>query len=208
METDLQLLAAWREGDREAGGELFERHIRSLYRFFSTKVANGIDDLIQVTLTACVANRDKIREGASFRAYLFAIASNELYDELRRRVRDRRFHPGVSSLCDLGPSPSSIVARNAQQKLLAKALPRIPLDLQITIELYYWEELSGPELAVALAIPEGTVRSRLRRAREALRDQMKQISTSPKTLQSTVDDLDTWASSLRDCVAERPTPVR
>lgn len=204
----MDLLAAWRDGDRDAGSELFERHIRSLYRFFATKVTSGVEDLIQLTFTACVASRDKIREGASFRAYLFAIARNELYDDIRRRVRDREIDPGVSSLCDLGPSPSSIVAHNAEQQLLARALPRIPLELQVAIELYYWEELSGPELSVALGIPEGTVRSRLRRAREALREQMEKLATSPAILQSTVDDLQTWAASLRDCISVRSASER
>ncbi len=205
MPTDIELLEAWRAGDRGAGGELFERHVRALYRFFTTKVAGGVDDLIQRVFTACVASRDRIREGASFRAYLFAVARNELYDHYRANKRNNDLDFGVSSLCDLGPTPSSIVARKAEQELLARALQRIPLELQLAIELFYWEELSGPELAVVLGIPEGTVRSRLRRAREALKEQMTALASSPDTLQSTLDDLDTWAASLQECLPARDT---
>ena len=63
---------------------------------------------------------------------------------------------------------SAEAAQHEEQRLLLEALRRIPLDLQIAIELHYWEGMSGPDLAQVLDIPEGTVRSRLRRAREPL----------------------------------------
>jgi RNA polymerase sigma-70 factor (ECF subfamily) len=200
MESDVDLLEAWRAGDREAGGRLFERYIRSLYRFFASKIADGVEDLIQRTLAACVEHRDRLREGASFRGFLFAVARNELHDAFRARSRDRASDFSVSSLCDLGTSPRSLVARRGEHRLLAQALQRIPLDLQLAVELHYWEGLTGPELAVALAIPEGTVRSRLRRAVEALRAEIERLADSPDLRASTLDGLDSWASSLRDCV--------
>ncbi|MEZ4372915.1 MAG: sigma-70 family RNA polymerase sigma factor [Polyangiaceae bacterium] len=53
---------------------------------------------------------------------------------------------------------------SARSNRLVEALQRLPLDLQMAIELYYWEELSVAELAEALEIPAGTVKSRLHRA--------------------------------------------
>jgi len=200
MQTDIELLDAWRAGDNAAGSQLFERYVRSLYRFFATKVSGGVDDLIQRVFTACVDSRERIH-GGSFRAYLFAVARNELYDHWRGQKRNANLDFSVSSLVDLGPTPSSIVARKAEQELLARALQRIPMELQLAIELYYWEEMSGPELSVALDIPEGTVRSRLRRAREALKETMAELATSTATLQSTIDGLDTWAAGLQACIA-------
>lgn len=198
---DGELLEAWRAGDRAAGSALFERHIRALYRFFSTKAPDNVDDLIQKTFTACVGAKDRIREGGSFRVYVFRVARNELYDYWRSRKRDRQLDFNVSSLHDLGPSPSSIVARKAEHRLLAEALRRIPLELQLATQLFYWEGLSGPELAEVLGIPEGTVRSRLRRAREALEAEMRRLADNPDTLRSTVDDLEAWTRSLAGCVA-------
>ena len=52
------------------------------------------------------------------------------------------------------------------------ALNGLPLDLQIALELYYWEELSVVEVAAVLEVPEGTVKSRLHRARQLLREQL------------------------------------
>ena len=56
--------------------------------------------------------------------------------------------------------------------------------------------MTGPELAEVLAIPEGTVRSRLRRAQEALETAMTELAEDPETLASTRAGLDKWAASL------------
>jgi RNA polymerase sigma-70 factor (ECF subfamily) len=201
MAADAELLAAWRAGDAAAGEDLFTRHFDALYRFFRNKADDGIDDLIQATFLAAVASRDAFRGDASFRSYLFAIARNELYAHWRRRARrDAEADIGELSVEDLGTRPSGVLARHREQQLLLRALRAIPLDLQLVVELHYWEELTGPELAVALEVPEGTARSRLRRAREALEAAMRRLADDPATLASSIGDLDRWASSLRACV--------
>jgi RNA polymerase sigma-70 factor (ECF subfamily) len=200
--TDRELLDAWRGGDAAAGSELFDRHFAELYRFFSNKVEDGIDDLIQQTFLACVESRDRFRGGSSFRTYLFTIARHELYAHWRKRRDRATVDLGEVSVQDLATSPSGVLVKHAEQKLLLRALRAIPLDLQIALELHYWEELSGPELAEVLEIPEGTVRSRLRRAREALEAKLTELAdaTDPGTLTSSLSGLDKWAKSLRACV--------
>ena len=58
---------------------------------------------------------------------------------------------------------------------MGEALRRIPLELQVALELYYWEGMAGPELAAALDLPEGTVRTRLRRGRQLVREQLTEL---------------------------------
>ena len=74
---------------------------------------------------------------------------------------------------DLGTSPSKVVEAQRENKLLFEALRRLPVDLQVTLELFYGEELDGAELATILDIPVGTVKSRLRRGKELLRKHME-----------------------------------
>jgi len=105
----------------------------------------------------------------------------------------------VSSIMDLTPRPSRVVAERREQQLLLAALRAIPVDLQIAVELYYWEGLSGSELAAVLDVPEGTVRSRLRRAREALAARMVELAESREVADAALVDFDSWARSLRDC---------
>jgi RNA polymerase sigma factor (sigma-70 family) len=61
-------------------------------------------------------------------------------------------------------------------QLLYAALQGLPLDFQISLELFYWEELTAAEIGVVLGVPEGTVRSRLRRARELLGERLKALA--------------------------------
>lgn len=174
MQADHELLQAWRQGDEAAGGALLSRHFASLYRFFRNKVGHSADDLIQVTMLAVVKSRDGFRGDCSFRAYLFVVARHELYRHLRRNARDKRdFDPGVSSIQDLRPSPSAIAGAKVEQSLLRDALRCIPVQLQVALELHYWEELTMVELAAALQAPLGTVKSRLRRGRQALEIELK-----------------------------------
>lgn len=195
--SDTDLLVAWREGDRGAGEELFARHFDTIYRFFSRKVADDVSDLVQRTFLSCVESRDAIRDDGSVRPYLFAIARNQLYQHFRDRQKNQRLDFSVSSLQDLGESPSAAVARRGDHALLVQALQQIPLELQLVIELHYWEGLSGAEVAMALEVPEGTVRSRLRRALEQLRATIAALSGSAAARWATVQSFDEWARSVR-----------
>lgn len=197
--SDETLLARWREGDKGAGDQLVRRHFDALFVFFRTKVESGHDDLIQSTFLAVVRGHEKFRGESSFRTFLFAIARNELLRSFRNKRRDRLvFDPNQESTHDLNPGPSTLVTHKAQQRLLLEALRRIPLDLQIALELHYWEALTTRELAAVLDIAHGTVKSRLRRAREALEVEMTKIAKRPDQIASTMSDLDAWAREIRD----------
>lgn len=197
---DFELLDRWRAGDAAAGNQLFERHFDSLYRFLSRKIDGDAADLVQRTLLGCVEARDRFRGEASFRTFLFAIARNELYGYWRQRKKRNDLDFSVSSLEDLGPTPSRVVAKRREHVLLLEALKSIPLDLQIAVELHYWEGLRGPELARVLEIPEGTVRSRVRRAKEALREKMMELAGAAQRF--TVEDIESSMATLGPVVVK------
>ena len=204
MESDRDLLQRWRTGDRAAGNVLFKRHFESVYRFFRNKVDQGVEDLVQRTFTACVEGRDRFREEASLRTYLFAIAHNLLLEHIRRRGRPgAAVDPDVASIVDLGASPTSILAARAEENLLVQALRRVPMASQVILELFYWEQFTGAELGVFLGVPEDTARSRLRRARQQLEAALTQLRAAPALVSSTLENLDGWAAGLRVQLAAR-----
>lgn len=197
--SDLDLLEAWRQGDRAAGEILFERHFQRIYRFFRTKLDEGAEDLTQRTFLACLEGVDRFRRHSSLRTYLFGIARRQLLMHYRKRgYEERLIEAGSVSAIDLGASPGTVMAAQQEQQLLLRALESIPVTLQITLELYYWEGLSTPELAAVLEIPEGTVRGRLTRARKLLAIAIPQLATQAEVADRTVSQLDHWAESLRD----------
>lgn len=171
MVSDESLLQAWRAGDSRAANELLDRYFPAMLRFFRSKLGDDVEDLIQRTFLDCVESHQRV--DANFRAYLFGIARNRLIDHLRRRQRSPAPADLTSrSVADLGTSPSQLAVRSERQRRLQDALRHLPLDFQITVELAYWEGLSGPEIAAVTAVNEATVRSRLTRARSLLRERM------------------------------------
>lgn len=193
---DAALLEAWRRGDGQAGQAFFERHYDALHRFFDNKTSGETADLVQETLEACVAGRDRIRSDHSVRGYLFGIAYNVLrrYFE-RQRVAGERFDPDAQSVADLGAGPGTLAARGEAQRHLLAALRLIPLNHQVVLELFYWEEMTSAAIAEALDEPHGTVRTRLRRARALLRDAMQSLHSGETEVLDA--DLDGWAAEIR-----------
>lgn len=200
--TDAELLRAWHGGggggDRSAGEALFERHYESVSRFFRNKVAEPAD-LVQRTFLACLENIDRFRGDASFRTFLFAIATNVLRKHYRANAGPRgKVDLGSVSIEALEPSPSRIVANTHEKRLLLRALRRLTMDQQILLELYYWEQMKITELAAILELPIGTVKTRMRTARRQLEEHIEVLAAAPGLVNSTVTRLDEWARQLRD----------
>jgi RNA polymerase sigma factor (sigma-70 family) len=179
MGDDDELLAAWRAGDRRAGDALVGRWFEPICRFFRSKLGDDIEDLIQRTFLDCLESRDRLRQ-PSFRSFLFAVARNRLFDELRRELRRPVDQLGSISMADVATRPSERVARAETRDVVLRAMRTLPVDFQIALELAYWEDLTGVEIASILGISEHTVRSRLSRARRMLRAQVQELAAVPE----------------------------
>ncbi|TNF32188.1 MAG: sigma-70 family RNA polymerase sigma factor, partial [Deltaproteobacteria bacterium] len=201
MQNDSDLFRRWADGDRDAGASLVERHYGAIERFFATKAtASAVDDLVQQTFLACAEGAARYRGDASFRAFLFGVARNILCEHIRRRARDgQRGTPDLcsQSLVDLSPGISTVVSREAAHRQLVLALQRIPLDLQTLLELYYWEEMSVDELSQVVSVPAGTVKSRLFRAREQLREVLDALPGSADARDGARTLLRRWLADVR-----------
>ncbi len=196
---DHTLLLRWGEGDRGAGSQLLERHFSSLHRFFGNKVSglHDVEDLVQQTLMACVAARDRFRRDASFRSFLFAIARNTLLKHLRDRRATESFDASDVSVAACGMGPSSVAHAKREQRLLLRALRHISVDSQVVLEMFYWEPMTAKEIAEVLGETLPAVRGRLRKARLQLHEALQALASDREEYQSTADGLDHWAKSLR-----------
>ena len=203
-EEESALVAAWRDGDRAAGQRLFTCYYDPVARFFFNKVGDPGHDLVQRTFLACLESLPRFRGECSFRSYLFAIA----YRQLCRYFRDLKgehVDMTVSSACALDPSASAILVEREEMRLFLAGLRELPVDMQVALELYYWEQCSVAEIAAVLEIAEGTVKSRLRRGRELLRAAIELLAVRGDLAASTFNGLESWAQAIRNRVERVPT---
>jgi RNA polymerase sigma-70 factor, ECF subfamily len=184
---DHVLLESWRRGDSRAGAALLQRYSALVARFFQSKLGDDIDDLVQQTFTDVVRARDTVSP-SGFRAYLLAVARHRLVDQLRRKSsRPESFDVASVSVEDLRTSVSQRLARDERRAAMLTAVRSLSIEFQMVLELTYWEDLSGAEIAVVLGVSPHTVRSRLSRARAALRgvlrpDELVNASITPAAL--------------------------
>ena len=205
MNDDLELARRWREGDAQAGQELFELHYDAIECFFRNKVSSELEDLLQKTFLICVEKRDAFQGRSNFRTYLFGIAYNVLRNHYRAAKRHReRVDFLTQSVADLAPGVSTFIRGNEEKSLLLSALRQIPFDYQVILELYYWEEFDGNTIAQVLDLPPGTVRSRIRLGKEQLRKALEELSRSEASLRETLSHLDDWVRELRGQLLENP----
>jgi RNA polymerase sigma factor (sigma-70 family) len=202
---DGELLSAWQAGDAAAGETFVDRHFDAITRFFRNKVCSEDDvaELVGQTFLGCTAGKDRWRGEAGARPFLYAIAGNVLRKYIRGRYKRKHEELDFAAVCVQdcdGASPSSIVAHKREARSLAQALREIPVDDQIVLELMYFEGLSGSELAALLGVPEGTVRGRIARGRQRLRERVAALlaaGAEAPALDVSPEHLDAWARELR-----------
>lgn len=204
-DPDLDDLVAWQNGDNHAGNRLLTKYTPLVYRFFDRKIAEDVSDLVQVTFEACIKAKDGFEGRSTFRTFLYGIAANKFKEHLRARRKgiNNPVDFSVTSLADLGLTPTQWMADEQQSRLILEGMRRISFEHQLLLELYFWEKLTGPELAELYACPEDTVRGRIRAARKALVKVLGQIESDPVALASTTHDLDDHISALRDAALGR-----
>jgi RNA polymerase sigma factor (sigma-70 family) len=187
MKSDVDLLGDWAGGSRAAGDDLIDRHFALVHRFFRNKVGSELEDLVQQTFLGCVEARTRYQGHASFKTFLLAIARNQLFMHYRKQRRTA-LDVELTSVHDLNTSPSGVVARREQEKLLAEALRRVPLAGQVVLELFYWEGMDMGEVACVLNVPLNTAYSRVHRARAALREKLEELA--PDFVARVIDELE------------------
>jgi RNA polymerase sigma-70 factor (ECF subfamily) len=148
---------------------LIEQQIPRLRRYALalTRNRDRADDLVQDTLGRALAKEQFWQPGTNIRAWLFTIMHNQNVNNVRRYIRD-------SAELDIGqisPTLTATTDPTVTRKMfeLERALAQLPLEQHQVILLVGLEGMSYEDTAGILTIPVGTVRSRLSRARDALR---------------------------------------
>ena len=200
---DSELVLAYRSGDKRAGEHLVERYYGKVLSFCRSKAPAKATDVTQKSFLACFERLEHLRDPAVFRNFLFGVVCNQLRKHYQdARVEGDRIDFGTVSSVDLDPTPSGVIAAQAEQRLLLEGLRRIPLDYQLVLELFYWEEMRASDIAEVLEVPVGTIKTRIRRGRVLLEQALAELDAPGIVLESTVNDLGSWAQGLRNTLAK------
>lgn len=179
-ETDERLLIRLRDGERDVFGTLVRRYERELFGYLRRYLGDDdlADDVFQNTFVQVYLKIKQYEPGRPARPWLYAIATNQAIDALRRRNRraDQRADAATTNdedgtprpLFELlpapGEEPGESAARDEQRELVRAAVDRLPDLLRQVVILAYFQGMKYRDVAEALDIPVGTVKSRLHAA--------------------------------------------
>ena len=193
--SDEQLMQRAAQGSDRAFEELYNRHARRLKGFFVRRLGNDADlaaDFMHDTFLRLYSARETYREGRGFRPWLYTIAYNLIKNHFRnqlaivreeearpgaRRFSDEKVRPGASRFSDEKADDTDIeleMDTATFRDALHKALKILPEPYAMLFSLHYEEELTVPQIAQITELPEGTVKSRLHKAMNFIKKELKQ----------------------------------
>lgn len=193
---DETLVAQARSGDRAAFGELVRRHQDAVYRVVrrtSRVDAARAEDLAQETFLRAFQALDRFRGDSPFIHWLFRIATNLTINRvttvaarterkavsLDAPIRSMNGDKTIDPADRHAPAPGAELERHELKSALGEALDRLPEEFRAAVVLRDVEGLEYDSIAEVLNVPIGTVRSRIHRGREALRDIVTRIYGVP-----------------------------
>ncbi|MDK2855892.1 MAG: polymerase sigma-70 factor, subfamily [Bacillota bacterium] len=181
MVPDEVLVKECRRGSREAFAVLVERYQAKIYNLTYRLLGNADDaeELTQEAFCRAFAKLGEFRGEAAFSTWLYRIAHNLCLDELRRRQRrpvlslsEHEMRRYLEEVPGENPEAAELCVRRAVLGRLQEVLATLPPDQRTVLVLRDVQDLSYEEIAQIIGCSLGTVKSRLNRARRALRDKL------------------------------------
>jgi len=175
---DGELLERYRQGERRAFETLVERYHRELFNFLFhlTRDANLAEDAFQETFLQVHRSAAAFDTSRPLKPWLFTIAANKARDALRQRMRQQAApldavvggNDQGATYADLMPadipSPDSSLLNLQTRQAVDKIVAAMPENLRVVLLLCYFQEMPYQDIADALGVPLGTVKSRLHAA--------------------------------------------
>jgi RNA polymerase sigma-70 factor (ECF subfamily) len=184
-DSDAALVAQAAQGDPDAYDRLFRRHYDRLFHFALRLEGNraNAEDIAQTAFVRAYESLGRLRDGQAFLKFLYRIVVNLVRD----RAKSAQRKPWIGFLdlwrsqnnateqaepvefADSALNPERMVVLSEEQHALLNAIADLPLEFREALILHHIQQLDLHQIADVLGIPEGTVKSRLARARQRLR---------------------------------------
>lgn len=172
MNKEQDILRRAQQGDSEAFRQLVEAYQTQVYRLALRMCgADGADDVTQDAFVAAWRVLPNFRSDCRFSTWLYRLTTNAAIDYLRREKRHRTAGDIAElELPDDAPTMQELSERAETQSRVRRALSRLSDEHRQVLLLRYMQELDYGEIAAALEVSEGTVKSRINRAKARLRE--------------------------------------
>ena len=168
---DEYLAAAARVGDREAFGRLAERWQPRLLRHAYRLIGDGeaARDIVQDAWADIAKGLPSLMDASVFPAWAYRIVTRRAADSIRKAQRRRRTSDAFAAEPAVEAHSAAVMEQSINAAPLSAAIAALPPDQRVVIALFYQDEFSVAEIAAALEVPAGTVKTRLMHARKKLR---------------------------------------
>ncbi|MBS4201645.1 RNA polymerase sigma factor SigW [Bacillus sp. FJAT-49732] len=174
------------KGDQEAFGEIVELFKDKVFQLCYRMLGNRheAEDIAQEAFVRAYVNIHSFNQGRKFSTWLYRIATNLCIDRIRKKKPDYFLDAELagtegltmySQIAAEGKSPDSEVETMELQEIVQQEILRLPDKYRVVIVLRYIDDLSLNEISEVLEMPLGTVKTRIHRAREALRKQLNNL---------------------------------
>jgi RNA polymerase sigma-70 factor (ECF subfamily) len=173
--SDEELMAQVRSGVGEMLGVLFERYHVALFNFYLKMTGDRpvSEDLVQDVFFRILKYRHSYRADTAFRAWMYQIARNARVDYLRKRRPEASWEPEMSPTV----APVDTAQQSQEALLLRSALMQISEDKREVLVLSRFQDLKYEEIAQLLGCEVGTVKTRVHRALQELRQIFHQLES-------------------------------
>ena len=173
--SDAELMARVREGDRDAFADLVDRHKDAVVSYLTrlTGHRDRAEDLAQETFLRLFRSARDYSEQGYLRAYLFRIATNLVRSEERRERRLRLLQPFLPREEHAEPAAPNGLLRRELHREMAAAMAKLPLRYRVPLVLHEIEGWSYVDIAQEIGCREGTVKSRVHRGRQQLKQKLE-----------------------------------
>jgi len=169
--NDHELIQNVLSGDLRSFDELVAQYQNRIYCFILKHVPfETAEDLAQDTFISVYENLAQFHRGSKFSTWIYGIAMNKVRNYLNRAPERRYKHDSAEFLLEKQSKETSPLERLEQTLQIKYLLDQLPSDLKETIVLVSLEGLSYEEVAEVMDIPIGTVRSKVFRARQILKN--------------------------------------
>jgi RNA polymerase sigma-70 factor (ECF subfamily) len=168
--VDEYLVVAARAGDRRAFGDLVKRWQRRLlaHAWRLTSDSDAAHDTVQATWLEIARGLNRLKDERAFPAWAYRIVTRRCARDTAGLLRRRELANALEAEPEVSALQLDAEARDDAERL-HRAIRTLPPPQRAAIALFHFEDLSIPEIAVALDVPAGTIKTRLMHARRRLR---------------------------------------